>query len=265
MQTSNLNYLATYEWSLNNRVKQDRADASCFSSLYYESKNLVNDPVNSGIVSIKVYFSKEMNLDMIDNYCLLNESELAEYIEWIKKTTKFNIKISKGADIKNNYDNTDYKILTVKFTKKMPYEIRLICALIRNLYECPFNIMVKTAFLMGNLDEFKHLDFTERLSISINSIIGYREVHSVIESSGTNFYDNKSIRKRYLKISKVGMNVSNFMIRENKIGLNRYNFIDQIDPDTEENIFDSLEEDYISEDFKQILISNYKIMKENER
>ena len=265
MKINSLNYLATYRWKLNNNEEKTITSGVCFSSLYRESNSMPDTPINSGTISIKVYFSKEMNEGMVDNYCLLNESELAEYIKWIKKITKFNIRISKSANIKNSYDNTNYKILTVKFTKKMPYEIRLICALIRNLYECPFNIMVKAAFLMGNLDEFRHLDFTERLCISINSITGYREVHSAFEGSGTNFHDNKSLRKRYLKISKIGMNVSNFMIRSSIIKLNRYNFIDQINPETEETIFDSLEEDYISEDFKEILTSNYKIMKQNER
>ena len=266
MEINNLNYLATYKWKLNNNEERTITSGACFSSLYGESRGLPGNPINSGTVSIKVYFSKEMNLDMIDNYCLLSESELTEYIEWIKKITKFNVRISKKDDIKNNYHYTNYKIITLRFTKKMPYEIRLICALIRNLYECPFNIMVKTAFLMGNLDEFKDLDFTERLCISINSITGYREVHSAFEGSGTNFYDNKSLRKRYLKAAKTEMNVNGFMLKLDEVKLSRLRFngheINNNDDD-EGNIFDSLEENIISEEFMDVITKNYKIIKEN--
>ena len=264
MQTNNLNYLATYEWSLNNRTKQDRADASCFSTLYYESKNLVNNPINSGTVSIKVYLSKEMNLDMVDNYCLLNESELAEYIEWIKKITKFNIRISQKDNIKNNHHDTKYKIITLRFTKKTPYEIRLICALIRNLYECPYNIMVKTAFLLKNDAVFKNMDFTERFCIGINSISGYNTGHSTFYSSGVDIYTDKSLRKRYLKAAKTEMNVNGFMLKLNKVKLDRFRFDNYEENDNdEENIFDSLERDIISEEFMDVITKNYKIIKEN--
>ena len=30
-----------------------------------------------------------MNEGMVDNYCLLNESELAEYIKWIKRNQPY--------------------------------------------------------------------------------------------------------------------------------------------------------------------------------
>ena len=264
MEINNLNYLATYKWKLNNNEERTITSGACFSSLYGESRSIPNAPVNSGTISIKVYFSKEMNEGMIDNYCLLNESELAEYIEWIKKITKFNIRIFQKDDIKNNYHYTKYKIITLRFTKKMPYEIRLICALIRNLYECPYNIMVKTAFLLKNDAVFKNMDFTERFCIGINSISGYRTVHSTFYDDGVDMYTNKSLRKRYLEAAKTEMNVNGFMLKLNKVKLDRFRFDNYEENDNdEENMFDSLEEDIISEEFMDIITKNYKIIKEN--
>lgn len=268
MEINNLNYLATYKWKLNNNEERTITSGACFSSLYGESRNMPNTPINSGTISIKVYFSKEMNEGMVDNYCLLNESELAEYIEWIKKITKFNIRISKGNDIKNNYHYTNYKIITLRFTKKMPYEIRLICALIRNLYECPYNIMVKTAFLLKNDAVFENMDFTERFCMAINSIAGYNTGHSSFSYNGVDMYNDKSLRKRYLKAARTENNVNGFMLKSNQIKLDRFYFDSHErdeDNDDEENIFDSLEEDVISEEFMEVITRNYKIMKENER
>ena len=266
MEINNLNYLATYKWKLNNNEERTITSGVCFSSLYGESRRMPDTPINSGTISIKVYFSKEMNEGMVDNYCLLNESELAEYIKWIKKITKFNIRISQKDDIKNNYHDTKYKIITLRFTKKMQYEIRLICALIRNLYECPYNIMVKTAFLLKNDAVFKNMDFTERFCIGINSISGYNTGHSTFYVSGVDIYTDKSLRKRYLKAAKTEMNVNGFMLKSDGVKLNRFHFnsheINDIDDD-EENIFDSLEEDIISEEFMDVITENYKIIKEN--
>ena len=264
MEINSLNYLATYKWKLNNRIERTIIDGVCFSSLYGESREMPDTPINSGTISIKVYFSKEMNEGMVDNYCLLNESELAEYIEWIKKITKFNIRISKKDDIKNNHHDTKYKIITLRFTKKTPYEIRLICALIRNLYECPYNIMVKTAFLLKNDAVFKNMDFTERFCIGINSISGYRTVHSIFYDDGVDMYNDKSLRKRYLKTAKTEMNVNGFMLKLNKVKLSRLRFDNYEENDNdEENIFDSLERDIISEKFMDVITKNYKIIKEN--
>ena len=268
MEINSLNYLATYKWRLNHNEERIRYDAVCFSSLYYECRNLINNSVNSGVISVKVYFSREMNRNMVDNYCLLNDVELMEYIEWIKKITKFNIRISKGTDIKNNYNDTNYKIITVKFTKKMPYEIKLICALIRNIYECPYNIMVKTAFLLKSNVIFENMDFTERFCMAINSIAGYNTGHSSFSYDGVDMYNDKSLRKRYLKAARTENNVNGFMLKSNQIKLNRFYFDSHDrddDSDDEENMFDSLEEDVISEEFMEVITRNYKIMKENER
>ena len=62
------------------------------------------------------------------------------------------------------------------------------------------------------------------------------------------------------------MNVNGFMLKVDGVKLNRFRFnsheINNNDDD-EGNIFDSLEEDIISEEFMDVITKNYKIIKEN--
>ena len=262
-----LNYKTVYSWSINNKAEEVRGRAACFSKLYGEAfREMRSSKTNFGKINIKVYFSRDRNQDAEDNYCLLNNVELKEYIEWIKKITKFNIKISKKIKIDDYCNDLNYKILSIKFTKRMPYEIKLICALVRNLYECPYNIMVKTAFLLKNHEEYANLDFTERFCIAINSIAGYNTGHSTFQYEGVDWYNDKSLRNRYCKAARTEMNVNGFMLKKNRLNYDREYFDshDREDDDDDSTIFDSLEEDYISNEYMKILQKNYKIMKNNE-
>ena len=261
-----LNYKTVYSWSINNS-EEHTISGVCFAGLYSDvARNLSHTKTNFGKINIKVYFSRYRNQDAEDNYCLLNDIELKEYIEWIKKITKFNIKISKKIKIVDYCDDLNYKMLSIKFTKRMPYEIKLICALVRNLYECPYNIMVKTAFLLKNHEEYANLDFTERFCIAINSITGYNTGHSTFQYEGVDWYNDKSLRNRYCKAARTEMNVNGFMLKNNRLNYDRNYFDshDRNDEDDDSTIFDSLEEDYISNKYMEILQKNYKIMKNNE-
>lgn len=262
MVNNGLNYRTVYKWSFNGLPEQYRSGI-CFSTLYSDVMSLNNKAVNNGRISVKVYFDKEFNEEQNDNYCLLNDNELNKYFDWIKRIAKFNLKISETIKLNNNLDEYNNKVITVKFTKKTPYELKLICALIRNLYECPYNIMVKAAFLMSDLDEFKDLDFTQRLCIAIDSISRYSTSHSTFGSDGVGFYNDKSLRKRYCKAARTEKNVNGFMLNEKNIKFNRYSYYDVVDVNTDENIFDTLEENYISDKFKEILTINYEIIKKN--
>lgn len=269
MITSAMNYHTSYGWLINKENYSYRKSAACFASLYTDTRLMSNKRKNRGYILVKIYFDKNSNMDMIDNYCLLNEVELKKYFNWIKKITGFNLKLSDDNQIAESYEEYNYKIIKVKFAKRSAYEIRLICALIRNLYECPYNIMVKSAFLMKDLEEFKHLDFSQRFSVVINSITSYGTGHSIFSSGGTLYYNDKLLKERYLTATESENNVNQFMLYNTSkdIKFNRYSYYQTIkedeDNDNYETIFDTLEEDYISNEFKDILISNYKIIKEN--
>ena len=269
MITSAMNYHTSYAWKINKGEYSYRRNAACFSSLYSDTRQISNKRKNNGCIFVKIYFDRESNIDRVDNYCLLNESELKKYFHWIKKITGFNLKLSNNNQITEPHEKYNYKIIKVQFLKRSAYEIKLICALIRNLYECPYNIMVKSAFLMKDLEEFKHLDFSQRFSVAINSISKYGTGHSVFSSDGTLYYNDKLLKKRYLTATELENNVNQFMLYDTSkdIKFNRYNYYqttkEDEDDDNYETIFDTLEEDYISNEFKDILIGNYKIIKEN--
>jgi hypothetical protein len=266
MVTNCLNYTTNYYYSINSNELTFK-NYICFAELYGKTNYLLNLPDNYGKLGVKIYFSKELNSQMYDNYCLLNDEELKEYLLWIKKTTGFNLKVSNKIQIDDHIEDLNYKILSVKYTKKYPYEIKLIAALIRNLYEFPYNVMIKSALLMKNNEEFQHLDYTQRFCISVNSISGYNTGHSIFTGQGTDLYDNKSIRKRYLKAKKSERNVEYFMYKRKDCEFNRI-YMDghdrsNNDEDDEKSIFDCLENNYISDEIKDIFIKNYKIIKRN--
>lgn len=269
MITRELNYLTSYAWKINKGGYSYRKDAVCFSSLYSDTRHISSKRKNNGCIFVKIYFDKELNMDRVDNYCLLNESELKEYFHWIKKITGFNLKLSDNNQIAEPHERYNYKIIKVQFLKRSAYEIKLICALIRNLYECPYSIMVKSAFLMKDLEEFKYLDFSQRFSIVVNSISGYGTGHSVFSYDGTLYYNDKSLKERYLAATESENNVNQFMLYDKfkNIKFDKYSCYktknQNEDEDDYETIFDTLEEDYISNEFKDILIGNYKIIKEN--
>ena len=267
MITNALNYKCLYYYKLNKDELVFRKGL-CFSDLYRVTKMLPGRNINSGTIGIKVFFSKDLNNRMINNYCLLNDLELKHYMQWIKNTTGFNLTKYNRTKIFDDINDDNYKILRVRFKDKYPYEIRLIAALVRNLYEFPSNVMVKSAFIMKNYKEFKNLDFTQRLCIAINSICGYNTGHTVFCYNGTDFYNNKSIKERYEEAKSTENNVQYFMRKINKIEFERiysdgHYHKNEDEEDEECSIFDSLEEDYISDEYMEILQKNYKIMKEN--
>ena len=266
MITNALNYKCLYYYKLNKDELVFRKYL-CFSDLYRVTKMLPGRNINSGTIGIKVFFSKDLNNRMINNYCLLNDLELKHYMQWIKNTTGFNLTKYNRTKIFDNINDDNYKILRVRFKDKYPYEIRLIAALVRNLYEFPSNVMVKSAFIMKNYKEFKNLDFTQRLCIAVNSIFGYNTIHTVFSYGGTDFYNNKSIKARYEKAKFTENNVEYFMLKTNQIKLERtYAYghdKNNNEEDEETSMFNSLEEDYISDEYMEILQKNYKIMKNN--
>ena len=129
--------------------------------------------------------------------------------------------------------------------------------------------MVKSAFLMKDLKEFKYLDFSQRFSIAVNSISDYNTGHSVFSYDGALYYNDKSLKERYLAATESENNVNQFMLYDKfkNIKFDKYSYYEtknqDEDEDDYETIFDTLEEDYISNEFKDILIGNYKIIKEN--
>ena len=162
MITNCLNYKCLYYY----KFKEEPIEIEnwvCFSKMYRKTQAMPIRNVNSGKIGIKVYFSEELNKEMVDNYCLLDDNELKEYFDWVKKVTGFVVRESNEINIPFGPESNNFKVFEVNFRNRYPYEIRLIAALIRNIYECPYNMMAKIACLMKHHEEFYDLDFTQRL------------------------------------------------------------------------------------------------------
>ena len=262
MVTNCLNYTCLYYYRINKKDLK-RNDYICFSDMYRISKNLQIINIHSGEIGIKVYFSKELNQLMKDNYCLLDDNELQEYFTWIKKMTGFSVKESNNIDIPSKINDSNHKTFVVKFRNRYPYEIRLIAALIRNIYECPYNMMVKIACIMKSHKEFKHLDFTQRFCIAINVFCGYNDGHSTFNINEVLYFNDKSLRKRSYKNRGSFVNVNSFIESGKDFTVKRLYYKEE--KYEESSMFNDLEYNKINDELKEILINNYKIMKENEQ
>ena len=117
---------------------------------------------------------------------------------------------------------------------------------------------------MKNMEEFSELDFTERLCISINSIRGYNTGHSIFDGYGTDFYNNKSLRKRYLLAAKVENNVNGFMLKNIQVEFDRIYCGDTDGDDFDNSVFSPLEKDVMPNKLRNKLIKNYELIKNNE-
>ena len=116
---------------------------------------------------------------------------------------------------------------------------------------------------MKIMEEFSELDFTERLCISINSISGYNSGHSVFGGYGVGFYNNKSLRKRYLLAAKVENNVNGFMLKNIQGEFDRIYCGDTESNDSDDSVFSPLEKDVMPNMLRNKLIKNYELIKNN--
>lgn len=262
MVTNCLNYKCLYYYKFKYHPLTFK-DWVCFSEMYIKTRNMPENKKNYGEIGIKVYFSKDLNEKMTDNYCLLNDNELKEYFNWVKNITRFNVKESNEINIPDHLNNTDYKTFVVKFRGRYPYEIRLIAALIRNIYECPYNIMVKIACLMKTHKEFSNLDFTQRFCVAINTLFGFNDGHSIFNLTRVAYFNNKSLKERSFKNRSKFINVNNFIGEDSNLVTNRIHYKNSNYEDS--SMFNDLEVGLINDELKEILKSNYEIMKENEK
>ena len=254
MVTNGLNY-ATHHFYKINKNQLEFINGNCFNQMYRQSSYLHSTIKISARLGVKVFFDKKLNDDYIDNYCLLNEQEVSEYLNWVKYITGISIKESKTL-ILDSIKSTDFKIYEVNIRNRYPYELRIIASLIRNIYEMPFNIMIKLAFLMKSHDEFKSLDFTERLCIAINSLHGHRDIHAMFYNVGVVPMNNRQLKSRYLEYRGRLVNVCGFFkdratTPENRIEYNENDY-------EESGFWDCVEKNIISDEIKKVLIINYE-------
>jgi len=252
MNTNYLSYQTKYQFRIN-RNNRPIIDDVCFGSLF----RALNNFNNSGILKIWFASDDRLNKHKKSNYCLLTEKELKFYFSWVKYVTGLNFSYKKVNEIQFGLIDSSGYVVSLRFKNKSAYLIKLFATLIRNVYETPFNIQLKTAMLLGRYVGFKKLDFTSRLMLSIASILDEsgRDVHASYRPE----YSQKLIKKQKLKYKVFKCNaradISSTFPDYNKLHIRK------VIIEKDENIFLSLENSLISQELIEILKKNYKTIK----
>jgi hypothetical protein len=252
MNVRYLNYYANYSWNIKGlEIESASQSAICFSRIY----SLLGRPELGGLLSGNVNIFVNKSLDFIvnkqnDNYCILDKNELNYYLRFLNK---FNDNmVVKKVKAKSHISNDNFTI-ELLFKNVRPYEIRLMMALVRNMYEVSYSLQTKLAFLMKNLKEFKKLDFSERLCLSINSISVRGYGHSIYGANNVKLINNNDLIERYKIIVPFETEVNNFLQDDSK----NYEII-RYDDISVTGIF----KNEISDILKDNLIENYKKQQE---
>lgn len=253
MRISGFSYLTMYDFKLDHYSEYFKSiSSSCFSALFGRSNALHNN----GFFRTFIYKDDSMNKEYKDNYCLLSDYYIRKYIKWLSEISGVELKIMnpRKSDVDNGFKGNGFFVKAI-FKDNTGYEVKLIATMIRMLYEVPFNIQLKTATLMGRLKEFKHLDFSERLCITFNSIRNYsfREVHSPYFDAQVSLINNDNIKKKYSQ-SLNKNRVSDFYKSHNLD-------VETLIIDENQKIINDLEKNIINEEYKKILLDNYNLIK----
>lgn len=253
MRINGFSYLTMYDFKLDHYSEYFKSiSSSCFSTLFGRSDTLHNN----GFFRTFIYKDDSMNKEYKDNYCLLSNYHIRKYIKWLSEISGVKLKIMnpRKSDVDNEFKGNGFFVKAI-FKDNTSYEVKLIPTMIRMLYEVPFNIQLKTATLMGRLKEFKHLDFSERLCIAINSIRNYsfREVHSPYYDARVRLTNNDSIKKKYIQ-SLNKNKVSDFYSHHDL-------YVKTLIIEDNQKIINDLENNIINEEYKKILLDNYNLIK----
>lgn len=246
MNTNYLNYYNYYKYKINLDDKFQNGEYICFSQVYPKLYKFNNN----GVIYLFVNQDKTLNEQSVDNYCILSSKEINQYIKWLNEMTGIDIK--KVAAIKGHKGEKGFSV-RITMNNNYAFEIRLLLALIRNMYEWTFNVQLKTAFLMEGLDEFKHLDLSERICIANNSIHDSNSNHSTHQYSNCVMINNEKFIEQYNNKKSVKFNVHDFYNYKGKFKTEDWNEIRETSNKAESGV--------ISDLLKETLINNYELMK----
>lgn len=202
MKIRSLNYHSVHSFCINGYKREVFRTGSCFSQIYARANG---NEHNNGYVDIFIadgYVENNRNRDHLN---LLTKHELNQYLKWIKELTGLRMRRRHN----NSYNSVSGQSIKTYFTDSSTMMVKLAPALVRNIYEFPFNISTKLAFIIGRDKDFKHLSFSERYCLANNICIGVRDCHTVfnpaykVEMSKMN-----ELQERIKSIEKV----SDFMI-----------------------------------------------------
>lgn len=146
-----LGYYTDYEYKIQGMKDYKKAgNTACFAEALQKMRsNFETSEKFSGSYKIKIYRTDRKIKDSKSNFCLLSKKEIRDYINILKKVVKFRWRFLK--------DNKDY--FTVKADIQEGYHTthRAVLFWIRNLYEFPFNVLVKDAELFRKDHRYSYI------------------------------------------------------------------------------------------------------------
>ena len=259
MKVKGLNYLVYYSYELT-RKKGNAIDKKlvrdeeylnsayvCFSELYNNAPNGYNF---NGHIKIKICITDKENTKRLDNYCLITKEQVKEYLGLLTHMT-----MGYWTFLCEDYDE-DYILITCTTNKDVNfYQIRLIPAMVRVLFENNYNYVIKLAFLMGKEIDFMDLDLAQRFTLALNCFKNDNPGHSIhydrYNEGSTDIFDNDSLQSRFDHAISDFMNVNQFISCQKNGKL-----LDQISPESAEEVIESLEKNEINEKLKKTLFKH---------
>ena len=260
MRVKGLNYQVYYSYDLTRKDEKNNIESKitrdeqflnspyvCFSGLYNEASR--GHDFN-GHIKIKVCLTNKDNAKRLDNYCLITKDQVKEYLGLLTHMT-----MGYWTFLCEDYDE-DYILITCTTNKDVNfYQIRLIPAMVRVLFENNYNYVIKLAFLMGKEIDFMDLDLAQRFTLALNCFTNDNPGHSVHYSGysegSTDIFDNDSLQSRFDHAVSDFMNVSQFISCQRNGELP-----EQISPESEDDVMQDLEKNKINKKLKKTLFEH---------
>ena len=146
-----LGYYTDYEYKIQGMKDYKKAgNTACFSEALQKMRsNFETSEKFSGSYKIKIYRTQYQISKSKSNFCLLSKKEIRDYINILKKVVKFRWRFLK--------DNKDYFTVKVDIQEGYHTTHRAVLFWIRNLYEFPFNVLVKDAELFRKDHRYSYI------------------------------------------------------------------------------------------------------------
>lgn len=146
-----LGYYTDYEYKIQGMKDYKKAgNTACFAEALQKMRsNFETSEKFSGSYKIKIYRTDRKIKESKSNFCLLSKKEIRDYINILKKVVKFRWRFLK--------DNKDYFTVKVDIQEGYHTTHRAVLFWIRNLYEFPFNVLVKDAELFRKDHRYSYI------------------------------------------------------------------------------------------------------------
>lgn len=146
-----LGYYTDYEYKIQGMKDYKKAgDTACFAEALQKMRsNFGTYERFSGSYKIKIYRTQYQISKSKSNFCLLSKKEIRDYVNILKKVVNFKWRFLK--------DNKDYFTVKADIPESYRTAHKAVLFWIRNLYEFPYNVLVKDAELFRKDHKYSYI------------------------------------------------------------------------------------------------------------